>query len=274
MVTDTPHGTPDVVVARNSDPDDLVRRTIHALGGMGEFVNPGDDVIIKPNICVAYHSYEYAATTNPWVVSALVRLCLEAGAKNVRVLDFPFGGSPDEAYARSGIGEQVTAAGGEMAYMPGFKYVSTPIPGGKDLKEVEIFDDVLACDVFIDVPIAKHHSLARLTLGMKNLLGVIKNRSAMHRNLGQRIADLTSLVLPDLTVVDAVRMLMDHGPTGGSLADVKQADTVIASRDIVAADAYASTLFGMQPRDIEYVVAADDMKLGRSDLENLYIEEI
>jgi uncharacterized protein (DUF362 family) len=273
-VTDTPQGTPDLVAARNGDPEDLVRRAIHALGGMGEFVNPGDDVIIKPNICVAYHSYEYAATTNPWVVSALVRLCLEAGAKNVRVLDFPFGGSPDEAYTRSGIGEQVSAAGGEMAYMPGFKYVSRPIPGGKDLKDVEIFDDVLSCDVFIDVPIAKHHSLAKLTLGMKNLLGVIKDRSAMHRNLGQRIADLTSLVLPDLTVVDAVRMLMDHGPTGGSLADVKQADTVIASRDIVAADAYASTLFGMQPSDIEYVVAADAMKLGRSDLENLYIEEI
>jgi uncharacterized protein (DUF362 family) len=265
---------PDLVVGRGGEPDALIRQSLAALGGMARFVKPGADVIIKPNICVAYHTYEYAATTNPWVVGTLVKLALEAGAGRVRVLDYPFGGSPEEAYARSGIQEQVLAAGGEMEIMSKFKFVSTDIPEGRDLRQSDIYDDVLQADVLIDVPVAKHHSLARLTLGMKNLLGVIWDRSAIHWNLGQRVADLTSRVRPTLTVIDAVRILTAHGPTGGNLDDVKKLDTIIASPDIVAADSYAATLFGMQPDDLAYIQAGTAMGLGRSDLNNLKIEEL
>jgi uncharacterized protein (DUF362 family) len=270
----TQAGIPDLVVVRNGEPDELVRRALSALGGMEKFVPRGANVIIKPNICVAYHTYEYAATTNPWVVGTLVRLCLEAGARSVKVMDFPFGGSVQEAYAISGIEEQVKAAGGEMADMPGFKYVETEIPDGKDLHKTFIFDDILKTDVLINVPIAKHHNLARLTLGMKNLMGVIRDRSAMHRNLAERLPDLASRIRPALTIVDAVRILMDNGPTGGNLADVKKLDTIIASTDIVAADSYATTLFGLQPKEIPYVKAASKRGLGRSDLKSLRIEEI
>lgn len=265
---------PDLVVARGGEPEEMVRRALDGLGGMEQFVKPGNDVIIKPNICVAYHTYEYAATTNPWVVGTLVKLALEAGARRVRVMDYPFGGSAEQAYIKSGIQEQVERAGGQMETMTRFKFVDTDLPEGVDLQRCKIYDGVLKADVVIDVPIAKHHGLARLTLGMKNLMGVIFDRPAMHRNLGQRLADLTSRVRPTLTVVDAVRMLMDHGPTGGSLDDVKQADTVIASRDIVAADSYAATLFGLRPQELTYVQAGTAMGLGRSDLSALKIEEI
>lgn len=272
--TETPAGVPDLVVARNGEPEELVRRAIAALGGMEKFVSPGSNVIIKPNICVAYHTYEYAATTNPWVVAGLVKLCLEAGARSVQVMDTPFGGTAKEAYKISGIEDQVKAAGGEMAFMPGFKYVKAEIPQGKDLKSLELFEDIMKADVLINVPIAKVHNLAGLTMGMKNLMGVIRDRTAMHRDLGQRLADLSSLVKPTLNVLDAVRILMDHGPTGGNLADVKQLDTVIVSQDIVAGDSYGATLFGWQPEDLNYVKAATEMGLGRSDLGNLKIEEI
>ncbi len=265
---------PHLAVARGGQPEELVRAAMAALGGMERFVQPGDDVIIKPNICVAYHTFEYAATTNPWVVAELVRMCLEAGARRVRVMDSPFGGGPEEAYVRSGIQEQVAAVGGQMEIMARFKFVPTQIPSGLDLRTKDIYDDVLNADVLIDVPIAKHHSLARLTLGMKNLMGVITDRPQMHINLGQRLADLSSRVRPHLTVVDAVRILMDHGPTGGSLDDVKKTDTLIASPDIVAADSYAATLFGLRPDDLDYVGAGVSMGLGRSDLGNLKIEEI
>jgi len=261
-------------VARGGEPEDLVRRAINALGGMGRFVRPGDDVIIKPNICVAYHTYEYAATTNPWVVGALVRMCYEAGARRVRVMDRPFGGTPEEAYARSGIADQVRAAGGEMEVMARFKFVETEIPEGLDLRRCAIYEDILKADVVINVPIAKHHSLARLTLGMKNLMGTIWDRPAMHRNLGQRLADLTSRIRPALTVVDAVRILTAHGPTGGDLNDVRKLDTVIASPDIVAADAFAATFFGLRPEYLDYVRAGAAMGLGRADLENLSIAEV
>ena len=266
---------PYLVVARGGDqPEELVRRSIAALGGMERFVKPGANVIIKPNICVAYHTYEYAATTNPWVVGALVKLCREASAGRVRVMDSPFGGTAEQAYARSGIQEQVLAAGGEMETMQRLKFVATDIPEGKDIKNWNIYDDILQADVVIDVPVAKDHGLARLTLGMKNLLGVVEDRGSMHRNMGQRLADLTSRVRPALTVVDAVRMLMANGPTGGDLGDVKKMDTIVASADIVAADSYAATLFGLQPADLAYITAGAAMGLGRSDLANLKIEEI
>ncbi len=265
---------PDLVVARGPTPEQLVRQGLAALGGMSRFVQPGARVVIKPNICVAYHSYEYAATTNPWVVGELVRQCLAAGAAQVTVMDSPFGGSAEQAYAVSGIEAQVLAAGGEMHLMRSFKYVATDLPQGRDLHALEIYDDVLNADVLINVPIAKHHSLARLTLGMKNLMGVIRNRSLMHQSIGQRLADLASRVRPTLTIVDAVRMLMAHGPSGGSLGDVRQADTLILSTDIVAADSYAATLFGLQPDDLSYLRAARDMGLGQSDLGAMRIEEL
>ena len=272
--TSLPAGAADVVVAHGSDPETIVRRALAAFGGMEKFVPQHASVIVKPNICVAYHTYEYAATTNPWVVAALVKCCLEAGARSVQVMDFPFGGTAEEAYVRSGIAEQVEAAGGEMVFMPKFKYVNADIPQGVDLKKTKIFGDVMNADVLIDVPIAKHHGQARLTLGMKNLMGLVQNRSSIHANLGQRIADLASLFRPTLTVVDAVRILMANGPTGGDLGDVKQLDTVIVSPDIVAADSYATTLFGLRPDDIAYISAAAAMGLGRSDLQSLKIEEI
>jgi uncharacterized protein (DUF362 family) len=265
---------PDLTVARNGDPEVMVRKAVKALGGMKRFVNSGDEVIVKPNICVAYHSYKYAATTNPWVVAAVVKLALEAGAKRVRVLDFPFGGLAEQAYAVSGIKAEVQKAGGKMVEMAYLKYVETAIPQGKDLKTCRIYDDVLKADVLINVPIAKHHGLARLTLAMKNMMGVIRDRSMMHANLGQRLADLNSRVRSSLVIVDAVRMLMNHGPSGGNLSDVKKADTIIASPDIVAADSYAATLFGLQPNDLSYIKKGAKMGLGIKNLDQLKIEEI
>jgi len=263
-----------LAVARGADPGAITRTALAAIGGIERFVKSGADVIIKPNICVDYRTYEYGATTNPEVVAILVELCLGAGAKRVRVMDKPFGGSPDSAYARSGIGQAVEAAGGTMEVMNGAKFRTEDIPAGQDLAKVKVYQDILSADVLIDVPIAKHHSLARLSLAGKNLFGVISRPSQMHANLGQRTADLVSLVRPTLTVVDAVRTLMAHGPTGGNLDDVRLSNTIIASHDIVAADAYAATLFDLTGDQISYVRAAAEMGLGTLDLESVKVEEI
>jgi uncharacterized protein (DUF362 family) len=261
-------------VARGESPTALVQAAVKAIGGIERFVKSGNDVIVKPNICVAYHGPEYAATTNPEVVAALVSLCLGAGAKRVRVMDYPFGGSAEEAYAKSGIADAVKSAGGQMEIMAQMKYRMADIPLGTDLKQIRIFGDALDTDVFINVPIAKDHSLARLTLGMKNLLGVIWARENMHRNMGQRIAELTRLVRPTLTVVDGVRILMANGPTGGNLNDVKKTNTIIASADIVATDTYATSLFGLTGADISYINAAAKMGLGTMALAGVKVEEI
>jgi uncharacterized protein (DUF362 family) len=274
-VTPSPEpGGTYLAVARGESPSAMVEAVIKALGGIERFVKSGNDVIIKPNICNAYHTYEYGSTTNPEVVGTLVGLCLSAGAKKVRVMDYPHSGSAEEAYVRSGISEVVRAAGGEMEIMPKIKFRETSIPQGLDIKSWPVYSDALAADVLINVPIAKTHGISRLTLGMKNLMGLILERGRLHSNLGQRVADLTSLLRPALTVVDAVLIMIKNGPTGGSLNDVKLANTVIASHDIVAADAYAATLFGLTGADIPIIRAGAQMGLGTMDLDSVKVEEI
>ena len=275
----TPEPTPTtapayLAVVHGPDPSAITRAAVDALGGMSSFVKAGYDVIVKPNICTDYHPPEYASTTNPIVVATLVTMCLEAGAGRVRVMDLPFGGTVESAYEISGIKQAVEAVGGEMHVMSRPKYILVDIPQGKNISSVEIYPDVLEADLLINVPIAKTHGTTILTLGAKNLMGVILNRNQMHVNLSQRIADLASLVQPELTVIDAVRILTAHGPTGGDLADVKQTDTIIASRDIVAVDAYATTLFGLTGADIGYIKASAELGLGTLDLGSIDIREI
>ncbi|MGE5141130.1 MAG: DUF362 domain-containing protein, partial [Rudaea sp.] len=265
---------PYLAVARGLDPAASTRAAIAALGGMGRFVRSGQDVIVKPNICVDYHPPEYAVTTNPVVVGTLVSLCLAAGAARVRVMDTPLGGTAVSAYAVSGIAAAVRAAGGEMQVMRPDRFISTAIPAGRDLSEWPVYQDAFETDVLINVPIAKQHSLARLSLGCKNLLGLVGTANRIHLNLGQRVADLTSVIRPTLTVVDAVRILVAHGPTGGSLNDVKQTNTVIASHDPVTADAFAASLFGLDGAEVEYIKLAGEMGLGTLDWKSVKREEI
>ncbi len=242
---------------------------------MERFVRRGADVIVKPNIGSSYHGPEYAATTNPEVVAALVALCLAAGARRVRVMDYPFGGSPQACYTNSGIAAAVTAAGGQMEVMNRLRFREIEFPAARSFKKWKVYGDILDADLVINVPIAKHHGGARLTLGMKNLMGVIEDRGGFHsRGLHQCIADLNTAVRPQLTVIDAVRILVDNGPTGGSLDDVRRMDTVIVGTDVVAADAYAATLFGLKGTDIGHIRLAGEMGLGRTDLDGLRIEEI
>ena len=263
-----------LAVARGADPAAIVQAALAALGGIERFVKSGNEVVIKPNISVDYHTPEYAATTNPDVVAALVKLALGAGAKRVRVMDMPFGGTPASAYAISGIQAAVKAAGGEMEVMSPVKFAEFDIPDGKSIQSWEIYRDIMEADVLIDVPIAKHHSLARLTLGGKNLLGAVSKPNLIHQSLAQRIADLASVIRPTLTVVDAYRILKDHGPTGGSLNDVQETHTIIASHDMVAADAYGATLFGLKGEDVPFVKKCAEMGLGTLDLTGVKVEEI
>jgi uncharacterized protein (DUF362 family) len=281
--TPTPGSEPaDLAVARGSDnPEALVRSAVEAIGGIGRFVPAGANVVIKPNVCTSNRTYEYAATTNPWVVGALVKMCFEAGAGRVRVFDFPFNGGSPQNYQTSGIAEQVLSAGGELETVDWNKFIPATLPSGRSLKSAAFYSEVTDADVVINVPIAKHHSGAGLTLGMKNLMGVVQDRGAIHGSLHPRIADLAEFIRPELTVIDAVRILTANGPISHNRNDVRVMNTVIASPDIVAADAYAaSRLFAMynsywsDPNRLGYVKIGAEIGLGRSDLENLKIEEI
>jgi uncharacterized protein (DUF362 family) len=258
------HGTP---VATN------VKTAIARLGGMWRFVSSGDDVVIRPNICAA-RAPQYAATTNPTVVATLVRLARGAGAKRVRVMDNPISSGPGTCYAANGIQSAVKAAGGSMHVMSGTRYVAYDIPGGT-LKRHKLYRGLVECDVLINVPIAKQHGSTGLTLAGKNAMGCTNDRGRMHNlGLSRTIAELNAKLRPDLTVLDAVRILVRNGPTGGSLGDVRRKDiVVVASKDWVAVDAYATRLFGKQPAFVPYIAAAAKMGLGKANLSGLVIRK-
>ncbi|MGE5262057.1 MAG: DUF362 domain-containing protein [Acidobacteriota bacterium] len=268
-------GEPYLVVARGSNIAAITRAAIESLGGISKFVKSGNDVILKPNICNSSYGPEYATTTNPEVMAELVRMCLEAGARRVRVMDQGFSGSAVEGYKKSGIRDAVEKAGGQMEIMTAAKYVQVNFPNARDIKTWKVYQDILKADVVINVPIAKNHNSARVTLAMKCLMGVIENRNEIHVALDQRIADLSTVIKPTLHIIDAVRVLTRNGPTGGSLDYVLRANTIIASHDPVAADAFATReFFQKQPEDIGYIKIGGEMGLGRYDLNNLRIKEV
>ncbi|MBI5303437.1 MAG: DUF362 domain-containing protein [Chloroflexi bacterium] len=266
---------PHLVVARGAVAATIARAAVDALGGMKKFVKTGNDVIIKPNICNSSYGPEYATTTNPDVIAELVKLCLEAGAKRVRVMDNGFSGSAVEGYKRSGIREAVEKAGGQMEIMSASKYANVALPNARDIKTWGVYQDILKADVVINVPIAKHHGSAQVTLAMKGLMGVIQDRNGIHLSLDQRIADLSTLIKPTLNIVDGIRVLTSHGPTGGRLDYVRQDNTIIASVDPVAADGYATQLFfKKKPESIGYIKYAAEMGLGSYDFAKLRVKEV
>lgn len=264
---------PVVAVAEGRDYPAITRRVIAAVGGMGRYVKPGDTVVVKPNIGWD-RSPEQAANSHPAVVKAVVEECLAAGAKRVKVFDYTCN-DPRRCYINSGIEQALKGMKKvecKQIEMERFKMITL---NGQFLKEWELYDEALAADVFINLPVAKHHGLSRLTLGLKNIMGVMGgNRGFTHRNLATALADVNSRLKSHLTIIDATRILTAHGPQGGNLADVKVLNTVIASTDIVAADAYATTLFGLKPADIAVTVAAHKRGLGEMDLKRIRVVRV
>ena len=263
-------GSP-VAVRKGQEIPLLVRQTIAALGGMEAFVKPGEVVVVKPNIGWD-RTVELAANTHPEVVRTLTQLCLEAGAKQVRIFDRTCN-DERRCYTQSGIRSAVESIKSDrvsLEYMDRRAYQELAIKGGRAFERWEFYRPVLEADRLINVPVAKHHSISRLTLGMKNLMGVIGgNRGQMHSKIAESLADITSVLHPDLTLVDATRILIANGPQGGRLEDVRSTNTLIASPDIVAADAYAATLFDLKPEDVPTIVTAAKRGLGVMDLKRM-----
>ncbi len=267
--------SPELFVAKGEDYAAMTRRLVAESGGMGAFVSAGDVVVVKPNIGWD-RNVDQGANTHPLIVSTLVVMALEAGAKKVKVFDRTCN-EERRCYQNSGIKPALDDLGDKRVqcrYMDDRKYVPVEIKNGRALKKWEFYKDALEADCYINVPVAKHHSSAGLSIGLKNAMGVIGGwRGRIHYDLSAKIADLNLVIRPDLTLVDATRVIIRNGPSGGSLADVKQLDTMIAGTDPVAVDAYATTLFGMKPEDLDSTVEGAARGLGQMDLSRCRIQE-
>ncbi len=263
----------DLAVVQNGDPAAMVRKAVEMLGGMSRFVKKGQTVVVKPNIGWD-RVPEQAATTNPDVVAEVVRMCKEAGASKVMVFDNTCN-QARRCYKRSEIQEKAREAGAQVSFMYKQKFQKVHIPDGVKIKSWKIYRDALKADVLINVPIAKHHSLCRVTLGMKNLMGLIGGRRGkIHNHFDEKITDINTIIRPQLTILDAVRILVRNGPQGGNLKDVKRMDTIIAGADIVAVDAFGATLFGLKPDNLGFLKEAHARGLGEMRLDKLKIEKV
>ncbi len=266
---------PDVAVATGKPYDRLVHKVIEAVGGIEAYVKHGDTVVIKPNIGWD-RTPDQAANTNPLVVRSIAKIVLDAGAAKLRVFDRTCN-EKRRCYVNSGMEQALESLGDgrvRLVHIDKRKFVPIDIKKGKSLARWEIYKDALDADCYINVPVAKHHGLSGLTLGLKNSMGVIGgNRGSLHFDLGQKLADLATVLHPTLTIVDATRILMRNGPKGGNLDDVKVLDTLVATTDPVAADAYATTLFGWEPDRVGSTVAAYEMGLGEMDLKGMLINK-
>jgi uncharacterized protein (DUF362 family) len=252
--------------------EQLVRRAVDALGGMKRFVSRGDVVVVKPNIGwdrLPVH----AANTSPDVVGAVIQLAFEAGAKKVVVADGSCN-DPNRCFQRSGIWRKAYSLGAEVVLPAEHRFRTTRMKG-EVLDEWPIFTTLVDADKVINVPVAKHHNLAKYTAAMKNWYGILGGRrNRLHQNIDVSIADLATFMRPSLVVIDAMRVLVRNGPQGGNIDDTRVMNTVIASADQVAADAFGCTLIGQHRDNLPYLKMGHERGIGTMYWENLRVKEV
>jgi uncharacterized protein (DUF362 family) len=259
---------PHLTVVQGGEPAELAQHALVNLGGMGRFIAKGDSVVIKPNIAWD-RTPEQAANTNPELVAEVVRQCLQAGAKRVVVTDCSCN-EPQRCFQRSGIAALARAAGAEVILPDPDGYREVDL-GGVVLKQWLVFKPFLDADKVINMPIAKHHALSGVTLGMKNWYGILGGeRNRLHQQIHQSLADLAAFMLPTLTILDGYRILVRNGPTGGALEDVAVKKTVVAGTDPVAIDAWvAKAWWDLDAAHLPYLQMAEARGLGNAAFEKL-----
>ncbi len=262
---------PHMTVVQGGEPRALVQRALEDLGGIGRFVSRQDVVVLKPNIAWD-RTPEQAANTNPEVVAEVVRQCWQAGAKRVIVTDVSCN-EPRRCFQRSGIQAAARAEGAEVI-LPDPELYREVDMGGVVLKTWPVFTPFLEADKIINLPIAKHHGLVGVTLGMKNWYGILGGqRNRLHQQIHQSLADLASFMLPTVTLMDCYRILLRNGPTGGNLEDVVLKKTMVASTDPVALDAYvAKAYWNLDPEHLPYLQMAAARGLGTVDFDKLQVK--
>jgi uncharacterized protein (DUF362 family) len=265
-----PFVPPDLAVVKGEVVEKNVRTAVALLGGMERFVRKGGKVVIKPNVLTG-RPPEYATTTSPELMTAIIKMCWEAGAKEVVVFDRTT--SDDRAaFETAGLAKAVSDAGGKLVYLSNRNYEQMEIPEGKVLTSWPFVADALSADSLINLTLPKHHSVAGATMTMKNLMGIMGgSRGRIHLEFAQKIVDVNTLVKPTLAVLDAYRVLFRHGPTGGDLADVKLAKILVAGTNQVSIDAYGTQFLDKRPTDFEWLREAFKRGMGEIDLTKLNI---
>lgn len=260
----------------SGEPAAATKKALEALGGISRFVKKGQRVVLKPNMSFA-RTPEFSATTHPIVVATVAQACVEAGAQRVLVLDHTLQRA-ELCLERTGIREACkNIAGVHVLALQERKFFGEiKIPQGKVLDRAEVMKDILEGQVLISIPVAKSHSATGVSLGLKGLMGVIWDRESFHSqfNINQAIADLATVIKPQLTILDATRALTSGGP--GGPGEVKKPNLIVAGTDPIAVDAYGVSLVpwygqNFKGRQVEHILIAHQRGLGKIDVEQFKI---
>ncbi len=268
---------PLIAVARG-EKNKLVKAAIDLLGGIDKFIKPQDRVLIKPNISFSANA-ECGATTSSGIIKQVVELCLEAGASKVTIIDYPLA-NPEICIEKSGVNEALIDAERVNLLMLSKErqFTEVEVTGGKELKTIKIAKELQKVDRFINLPTAKSHSATGVSLGIKNLMGLIWDRSHLHRlDLHRAIAELGLVLKPDLTIVDATRVLTSGGPGGPGKTVIL--NTVIGGIDMVAVDSYTVGISqwydkSFTGKNVKYIINAYELGLGEIDTQKMVIKEV
>lgn len=264
---------PRIVVVHGNDIPKMIAAGIEKMGGWGKFFKEGKKVAIKPNL--AWKSTpEQGGNTHPDIIRAVILAAEKAKVKQI-VIPENTCHSERETFPACGILDAIKGTGAKLYRPKGNDYVSVEVPKGKICKKARVTRDLIEADCLVNIPVAKHHGGAMLTLSMKNWMGAIDNRTRQgwHRQgLHQCIADFSTYLKPTLIIIDATRILLDRGPQGpGPLAHPHE---IIFATDPVAADTYAASLFGNKPKDVPHIELAAELGVGCADMEKIRVERV
>jgi len=260
----------------SGDPIGATRKALEALGGISRFVKKGQRVVLKPNMSFT-RTPEFGATTHPQVVATVAQACLEAGAQQVLVLDHTLHRA-ELCLERTGIRDACKDISGVyvLALQERKFFREIKIPQGKVLERVEVMKEVLDSPVLINIPVAKSHSATGVSMGIKGLMGLIWDREIFHSqlNMNQALADLATVIKPQLTILDATRALTSGGP--GGPGEVKKPNLIVAGIDPIAVDSYGVSVvpwYGQtfKGRQVEHLQIAHQRGLGKIDIEQLNV---
>jgi len=256
----------------SGDPVTATKKALEALGGISRFVKKGQRVVLKPNMSFT-RTPEFGATTHPQVVATVAQACMEAGAQQVLVLDHTLHRA-ELCLERTGIREACKDIPGVhvLALQERKFFHEIKVPQGKVLERVEVMKELLDNPVLINIPVAKSHSATGVSMGIKGLMGLIWDREIFHSqvNMNQALADLATVIKPQLTILDATRALTSGGP--GGPGEVKKTNLIIAGIDPVAVDSYGVSVvpwYGQtfKGRQVEHLQIAHQRGLGKIDIE-------
>jgi len=260
----------------SGEPVASTKKALEVMGGISRFVKKGQRVILKPNMSFS-RTPDFSATTHPAVVATVAQACVEAGASQVLVLDHTLQRA-ELCLERTGIREACKNIAGVhvLAIQERKFFREVKISQGIVLERVEVMKEILDSQVLINLPVAKSHSATGVSMGMKGLMGVIWDRESFHSkyNINQAIADLGTVVKPQLTILDATRALASGGP--GGPGTVMKPNLVIAGVDPVAVDSYGVSIVpwygqNFKGRQVEHLLMAHQRGLGKIDIDQLKI---